>query len=117
MNTSKNHADSYSEEKFWEKINKVRTKAKEIAKEIIEKAFVLYYCFLDDDTPKWAKGVIIGALGYLISPIDAIPDFLPVIGYSDDIAVLAGAIILVALSIKKEHTEKAKEKVNTYFTD
>ena len=48
-------------------------------KEVIEKALILYYCLQDDDTPAWAKTTIIGALGYFISPIDAIPDLVPVV--------------------------------------
>ncbi|WP_211605080.1 YkvA family protein [Vreelandella arcis] len=48
----------------------------------------------------WAKTTIYGALGYFISPVDAIPDLAPIVGYADDIGVLAGALAMVAAHIK-----------------
>jgi uncharacterized membrane protein YkvA (DUF1232 family) len=48
-------------------------------------------------------------LGYFILPLDVIPDLMPAIGYSDDLGVLAAAVVAVASSIKPEHTEKAKK--------
>ena len=76
---------------------------------------VLYYTWDDDDTPTWAKATIVGALGYFISPIDAVPDILPVVGYSDDLAVLVGALAAVASSIKASHKKAAKDKVDDLF--
>ena len=63
---------------------------------------------LDADTPVWAKGIIIGALGYFISPVDAIPDIVPVVGYTDDLGALAIALAAIAAHIKDEHVAKAK---------
>jgi len=97
---------------FWEKI---KSSAINAGKEVVEKAFILYYCLIDKDTPAWAKGTIIGALTYFISPVDAVPDVIPVIGYSDDLAVLAGAIVAVKTHIKREHREKAKKQVEKIF--
>jgi uncharacterized membrane protein YkvA (DUF1232 family) len=54
-------------------------------REVIEKALWLYYAAQQPNTPLWAKTAIYGALGYFISPIDAIPDITPVIGYADDL--------------------------------
>lgn len=76
----------YSDEKFWNKVKKYAVKA---GKEVVLKALTMYYTMQDKDTPKWAKGVIIGALGYFIFPLDAIPDMTPVVGYADDLGVLA----------------------------
>lgn len=108
------HADNYSESKFWNKVKKVIKKA---GGGIIENAFILYFCLKDEDTPAWAKSVVIGALGYFISPIDAIPDYIPGIGLADDAAVIAGAIYTVTNHIKEEHTLKAKEQVEKLFSD
>jgi hypothetical protein len=53
--------------------------------------------------------------GYFISPIDAIPDFTPVIGYSDDFAVLSLAVVTVAAHIKKIHGKMARKKLKAWF--
>jgi uncharacterized membrane protein YkvA (DUF1232 family) len=96
----------YNNKSFW---LKVKNNGKSFGKVFAEKAFSLYYSARDKDTPKWAKGVIIGALAYFIMPLDAIPDFLPAVGYSDDLVTLATAIGVVAMHVKEEHTLKAKE--------
>ncbi len=54
-------------------------------KEVIRKALQLYYAMKRPDCPAWAKAVIIGALAYFIVPTDALPDFIPAIGYTDDL--------------------------------
>lgn len=107
----KDFSGSYNDESFWKKITKYAIKA---GKEVIEKALMLYFCLLDKDTPAWAKGIIIGALGYFISPIDGIPDFLPG-GFGDDLGALAGAFAAVAVHIKEEHKQKARETLTQWF--
>ena len=105
-------AHAYSEEALWKKIAAFAAKA---GKQVIEKVLTLYYCLRDPDTPKWAKGTIVGALGYFIAPIDAIPDFIPGVGFSDDLVALAAALAVVAAHIKPEHIERAKELLKTWF--
>ncbi|MBD2258612.1 DUF1232 domain-containing protein [Pseudanabaena sp. FACHB-2040] len=82
---------------------------------ITEKVLTLYYCFCDRDTPAWAKTVIVGALGYFILPLDAIPDITPVAGYTDDFGMLASAFAMVAVHIKQEHVDQAREKLKIWF--
>lgn len=53
-------------------------------RKVIDKVLRLYYALQDKDTPIWAKSIIVGALAYFISPLDAIPDITPVVGYVDD---------------------------------
>lgn len=100
---------------YWAKLNKLATRAGREAvkggKKILYAALVLYYCLQAPDTPAWARGVIIGALGYLISPVDAVPDFLPVVGLVDDLKVLAAAFTIVLAHINLEHKRAAKEKM------
>ena len=99
------------QDSLWEKIRSV---AKRAGREIIKLVLVLYYCLLDDDTPAWARATIIGALVYFISPIDAVPDFLPA-GYVDDLVVLVAAAGVVAVHIKPEHRLRAQEWVDSTF--
>ena len=104
----------YSEESFWKK---VRKNAWSAGKQVVEKALTLYYCMMDRDTPAWAKAVIVGALGYFILPTDAIPDMIPGAGYADDLGAITVAIGAVAVHIKAEHLQKAKDKVTRWFGD
>ena len=78
---SDDYAEHYSERSFW---GKVKRYAKQIGKATVEKALILYYVGVDSKTPKWAKGVIAASLGYLIFPLDSIPDLTPFVGYADD---------------------------------
>ncbi len=108
---------NYSEETFWDKIEAVAKLAKKIAKDLLSKALVLYYVLSDPDTPAKAKAVVLAALAYFINPLDLIPDYLPVIGFQDDLAVLAGAIFTIAASIKLIHRIQADEKMEELFGD
>lgn len=102
----------YSDSGFWEK---AKGYAKVAGRAALEPALKMYYSATDKDTPLWAKTAIYGALGYFISPIDAIPDMLPVVGYTDDIAVLLAAAATVAVYIKEEHVQKAQQTLRQWF--
>jgi uncharacterized membrane protein YkvA (DUF1232 family) len=73
-----------------------------------EDLLAAYYCAFDRQTPIHVKAVLLGAIAYFILPTDFIPDYIPVIGYTDDAAVLAGAIKLVTLHITADHREAAR---------
>ena len=66
-----------------------------------------YYCAFDPDTPMRAKGILLAALAYFVLPFDAVPDILALVGFSDDIAVLAAAMALIRGNLKPIHYEKA----------
>lgn len=70
-----------------------------------------YYCAFDRQTPLHVRGVLLGALAYFVLPFDSVPDFLPMLGFADDAAVLAGAIKLVLDNIRPEHREAARRKL------
>jgi len=73
-----------------------------------------YYCALDLETPRHVKVTLFGAIAYFVLPIDAIPDMLPVLGFTDDAAVLATAIKLVTNHITPRHREQAKIKLTEF---
>lgn len=104
----------YSDESFWDKVVSF---SKSAGKEVIEKALQLYYALQAPETPLWAKSVIVGALGYFISPIDAILDFTPIIGYVDDLGVLVAAIATVGTYITADIKAKAECKLKEWFGD
>lgn len=68
-----------------------------------------YYCAFDPATPHRVRAVILGALAYFILPVDAVPDFLAGIGFSDDVTVLLGVIALVRAHITPAHREAARK--------
>jgi len=76
-----------------------------------EDVIAAYFCIMDDETPRRVKLVLLGALAYFVMPFDLIPDFLPLIGYTDDAAVMAAAFAAVASSITDEHRKKARAVV------
>jgi len=78
-------------------------------------SLVLFNCLKDRDTPAWARGVIVGALGYLILPTDLIPDMLPGAGYGDDWSTIVVALGTVAAYIKETHKLRAKEQLDKLF--
>ena len=73
-----------------------------------EDLLAAYYCAFDRDTPMQVKAALVGALAYFVLPFDAVPDFLPVLGFADDAAVLATALRLVASHIRPVHRETAR---------
>ena len=74
-----------------------------------EDLLTAYYCAFDRTTPHSVRMALIGALAYFIMPFDAIPDMLPVLGFTDDAAVLAGALKLVWNHITPEHRAAARD--------
>jgi len=73
-----------------------------------EDALAAYYCALDRQTPITVRMTLWGALAYFIMPFDAIPDYLPLIGFADDAAAIATAIRMVAANMRPEHREAAR---------
>ena len=102
----------YSDARLWRKLGKVAAGA---GGKLVLAALTLFYCLKDRDTPAWAKGVIVGALGYLILPTDLIPDLLPGAGYGDDWGAIIAALGTVAAYVKDEHKSKAKAQVDRIF--
>lgn len=106
-------ADSeYSDSGFWQK---VKDFAKQAGREVIEKALWLYYAAQRPETPAWAKTIIFGALGYFITPVDAIPDLTPLLGFTDDLGALAAALTMVAVYIDEDTRAKAADKLDNWF--
>ena len=94
--------------------DKVWTKFKDIkgVKQLLESALLLYSLLIDADTPKWLKSIAVAALLYLITPIDVIPDFIPIEGLIDDLAVLTAAISSIKSHIKPHHKIQANDLFN-----
>jgi len=79
---------------------------------LIEKAILLYIVFDDEDTPAWVKAVVLAALVYLINPMDAVPDTIPVAGYADDLATIVAAIASIKAHIHPHHYRDTQSTFN-----
>ena len=108
------YLNAYSASRFWKKLG---PRAQSIGRGALEKALYLYYAVQNENTPKWAKRVIYGALGYFIFPLDAIPDLAPLIGYTDDLSVMTAALATVAFYITPEVKAQARQKLSAWFDD
>ncbi|MEM8664357.1 MAG: YkvA family protein [Pseudomonadota bacterium] len=68
-----------------------------------------YYCAIDPAVPFRVRATLLGALAYFVAPIDALPDFIVGVGFTDDATVLLGAITMVAAHITAAHRERARK--------
>ena len=89
--------------RFWIKFKRVMSRLP-----FAEDLLAAYYCAFDKETPRHVQGALLGAIAYFILPFDFIPDMLPVLGFTDDAAVLATALRMVAAHIKPEHRDAAR---------
>lgn len=105
---------NYSDNQFWAKLKKVARKA---GVKVIYIALLLYYVMRNPATPSADKTKILGALGYFILPLDIIPDFLPVAGFTDDLAALSWALYSVAKNITPEVRIMARQKLGEWIPD
>ena len=106
------YAKHYSEEGFWDK---VKGSVKSAGKAIIYKALQLYYVMKNPDCPLHIKATIIAALGYFILPIDLIPDIIPGLGFTDDLAAITAALVLAQAYVDEDVKRKAREKLDDFF--
>jgi uncharacterized membrane protein YkvA (DUF1232 family) len=90
--------------RFWHKLRALAARLP-----FAEDLIAAHYCAFDSQTPVHVKAALIGAISYFVLPADVIPDVLPIIGYTDDAAMLAAAIRLVAQHITPDHREAARQ--------
>jgi len=83
---------------------------KEKAKQLKTDTYALYLAYKDPRIPWYAKVFIAIIVGYALSPIDLIPDFIPVLGYLDDLIIISAGISLSLKMIPKEVLEECREK-------
>ncbi|MBX2929732.1 MAG: DUF1232 domain-containing protein [Saprospiraceae bacterium] len=108
----KKFANAFSENAFRRKIAKY---ARQAGMQTVYAALLMFYAYKRRETPVWAKNIAIGALGYLISPLDFLPDLTPIIGYTDDIGVLSFGLVTIAGFVNNEVKDKAKERLRVWF--
>jgi len=91
------HASAYSDSAFKTKLSSLAGLDK-----LIDAAKQVHALLCDPATPLWVKGLCVGVLGYLIVPTDVVADFVPVLGYGDDLAALTAVIATIAARLPKQ---------------
>lgn len=108
------YKDKFTQQGFFDKIQCV---AKRAGAKLVYVALILYYLMQSDKVSLKDKAIIIGALGYLISPLDAVPDAIPIAGLSDDLGVLLYVLNKVWSSVDDDMKKQAREKLSKWFDD
>lgn len=106
------YKDKFSTSGFVEKISRI---AKRAGVKLVYSALILYYTLESDKVSTKEKAIILGALGYLISPLDFVPDAIPIAGLSDDLAVLLYVIHKIWGNVSDDIKLKAKNKLSKWF--
>ena len=99
---TQNSREKTVRKKFWPAFRKAVRRIP-FARDVV----AAFYCATDPQTPLRVRGILLAALAYFIMPFDVIPDFFAVIGYTDDVAVLAAAFAMVSGNIRPQHYEAA----------
>ena len=102
----------YSDHKFWGKLSRVASKA---GVKLVYMVLVLCFILKSPDISARDKGLIYGALGYFILPLDLIPDAIPAAGFTDDIAAITALFLTIRCNITPEIDAKAKKKLAKWF--
>ena len=108
------YSSHYEDNAFWEKLQKFARKA---GIKVCYAALLLYYVLKSPATSGKDRAKIIGALGYFILPIDLITDFIPIAGYTDDLAALVWGVYCVIKGITPEVKAQAGLKLHEWFGD
>ena len=108
------YANKFSQTDFVEKIARI---AKRAGAKLVYAALILYYTLQSDKISATNKAMIIGALGYMISPLDVVPDAIPIAGLTDDLTVLLFVLRKVWTDVDPDIQEKAKQRLAKWFDD
>ena len=108
------YANKFSQTDFVDKIVRI---AKRAGSKLVYAALILYYTLQSDKISQTNKAMIIGALGYMISPLDVVPDAIPIAGLTDDLAVLLFVLKKVWTDIDPDIQTKAKERLSKWFDE
>ena len=109
-----NYSNKFSKRDFVEKIARI---AKSAGAKLVYAALILYYTLQSPKVSTTNKAMIIGALGYLISPLDVVPDAIPIAGLADDLGVLVFVLKKVWTDVDPDIQVKARQRLSKWFDE
>jgi len=109
LDTAPQYERHYNEDSFWKKLKHVASK---VGSKVLYPALQLYFLLQAKDVPMKAKTLIVGALGYLILPADLVPDFIPALGFTDDLTALMVALRTLNKYLSPDINARAKEQAD-----
>jgi uncharacterized membrane protein YkvA (DUF1232 family) len=83
---------------------------KQRAKELKREVYALHFACRDSRVPWYAKALAVGIVAYAFSPIDLIPDFIPVLGYLDELVLLPLGVLAVRALVPPEVMQECRDK-------
>ena len=98
------HRARIVEQGFWKKLLRLAGRVP-----FVEDVAAAYFCFIDPATPGRVRGVVLAALAWFVLPASMLPEFIVVLGFTDDVAVVAIAARIVRRHIKERHYQRARE--------
>ena len=93
----------------------LKSRVRTAGSKVIYAALLLFFAYRRKDLPGWCRHIIMGAIAYLVTPIDAVPDLTPLLGYTDDLSVLSFALVHIAGYVDHEIRINARQQLFTWF--
>lgn len=112
MHRNRNSKKLNSDSKFWSKFKKV---VRHLGSKVCYYTLTIYYVLKSHDVSLGDKAMIMGALGYLVLPLDLIPDAIPIVGLSDDVVAFKLTYDIVKVSAAPEIEQKVNDKLSQWF--
>lgn len=109
-----NYRDEYSESGLKDKLAKI---AKKAGIKVVYAVLIAFYAVQSETVSMADKARVYGALGYFIMPIDLVPDSIPMLGFSDDLAALLFVLHTISANITPEVKKKAASRLRDWFGD
>jgi len=95
----------------------VKRRVHTVGTKVLYTVLLLFYAYQRKDIPGWCRHIITGAIAYLLTPIDAVPDLTPILGYTDDFSVLAFALVNIAGHVNDDIRTKAKDRLQKWVKE
>ncbi len=112
----KEHLDKFAKRfsvpAFWAFL---RRNARLVGIKVAYAALLMFYAYNRKETPRWARRIVLGTLGYLLTPLDALPDLTPFVGYTDDLGILSFGLVTIAAYVNAEVKSKARHRLSDWF--
>lgn len=104
--SSRGFEQHFDDRAFLEKSTKFASTA---GRAVIRKNLALYHCMKDNDTPQWAKALIVGALGYYLLSPNALNDLMLGVSSPEDAGVISSALLTVGMYVREKHWKQAEQ--------